>query len=249
MGMGILQNPERYQVGTVPPAAPRGKCKTHLSTTANRKGVRGRGAEDQEEKSSQSSCRALHGAGGHGHGKQGWSQLAYGLCSAQCSAPAAHIPPMCCTHLGCPHPTTSQGGLGSPGPALTSTHPLGVTTTSWPRCFYGRLIQNSRAQTGRSPRLWVLLRATFRHVFKASCDLSPFIRVIPWSELFREISTGWGGGQSRMSRALTRARAGSRIWEGTTACTSPGWGLSCWRAALQRAADRELAVCPASPQG
>lgn len=89
MGMGILQNPERYQVGTVPPAAPRGKCKTHLSTTANRKGVRGRGAEGQEEKSSQSSCRALHGAGGHGHGKQGWSQLAYGLCSAQCSAPAA----------------------------------------------------------------------------------------------------------------------------------------------------------------
>ena len=89
MGMGILQNPERYQVGTVPPAAPRGKCKTHLSTTANRKGVRGRGAEGQEEKSSQSSCRALHGAVGHGHGKQGWSQLAYGLCSAQCSAPAA----------------------------------------------------------------------------------------------------------------------------------------------------------------
>ena len=47
------------------------------------------GAEGQEEQSGQGGCGALHAAAGRWHGERGWSWVAAGLCSAQCSAPAA----------------------------------------------------------------------------------------------------------------------------------------------------------------
>lgn len=52
--------------------------------------------------------------------------------------------------------------------------------------------------------------------------------------LFKVISTGWRNGQTRMLGGSPKGNVRSCTWGGIIPCTSTDWGLTSWRAALQK---------------